>query len=351
MNRDVMVQAIDIIGALTIFPPILFGIWFFMRERRKSAALTATALFSGPEETGHSSLFSRACSFSFPELDAPQRAYLLRQRTVLALGLISTWIFFIWFSAGLLPQYVSAYAAQQPLPLRVWYSYLYHISSGATSYGIFAFLAAGQAIVEFGNAPWMGRFFRTRPLTRSFVFWTRTGLTLGAFISSLLLAAAASFLLLLLTYGPVWKHLDNGNEPTIANARSQPAPSSDDVLGSVHSGEGHATWALQTSVPRLFLSIVTTQTFFFSLMIAMAMLPIRFGRMKSILVIAFAYAVFICYIFYVVAGNGIPPHLAQIFFLYVQPGPPPPYRLALVPLTVSAALLALAAVSNRRNDS
>jgi hypothetical protein len=248
-------------------------------------------------------------------------------------------------------QYVSAYAAQQPLALRVWYSYLFHISNGAATYGIFAFGAAGLAVGELGPASAVGRFLRTRPLSRSFLFWIRIGSMLSTFIFSLVLAAGASFILLLMLYGPVWKHLDNGTQPTaalIANARSQPGPAVDDILESSRSGAGHFAWALQTSIPRLFLSILTTQSFFFNLVILLAMLPIR--RKKITFVALSVYVFFMLYIIFIVVGFGVSPNLARICFLYVRPGPPPPYIFALVPVMGSAALLGLASNFSNRND-
>jgi hypothetical protein len=353
MNRSASLHAILIVSALTILPPILFGIWFVIREKRKAAALEASAPSFSAQDTAAPSFRSKAGAFFFRCFDVSQRAYLRRQHFVLAGGLLLTWIFFVYFSSGLMSQYVSAYAAQQPLPLRVWYSYLFHISNGAATYGIFTFGAAGLAVGELGPASAIGRFLRTRPLSRSFLFWIRVGSVLSTVIFSLVLAAGASFILLLMLYGPVWKHLNNGTQPTaafIANARSQPGPSVDDILESSRFGAGHFAWALQTSIPRLFLSIITTQSFFFSLVILLAMLPIRSGRKKVTFVAVSVYVFFMLYIIYIVVGSGVSPDLARICFFYVRPGPPPPYIFALVPIVGSAALLGLASNFSNRND-
>jgi hypothetical protein len=353
MNRTASLHAILIVSALTILPPILFGIWFVIREKRKAAALEAAAPSFSPQVPAATSFHSKAGAFFFRCFDASQYAYLRRQQFVLACGPLLTWIFFVYFSSGLMSQYVSAYAAQQPLALRVWYSYLFHISSGAATYGIFAFCAAGLAVGELGPGSAIGRFLRTRPVSRSFLFWIRIGSVLSTFIVSLVLAAGASFILLLLLYGPVWKRLDNGTQPTaalITNALSQPGPSVDDILESSRLGAGHFAWALQTSIPRLFLSIITTQSFFFSLVILLAMLPICSGRKKITFVAVSVYVFFMLYIISVVAGSGISPDLARICFLYVRPGPPPPYIFALVPVMGSAALLGLASNFSNRND-
>jgi hypothetical protein len=353
MNRTASLDAILIVSALTVFPPILFGVWFVIREKRKAAALEAAASCFSPQDPASASLRSKAGAFFFRCFDASQRAYLHRQNLVLACGPLLTWIFFVYFSSGLMSQYVSAYAAQQPLALRVWYSYLFHISNGAPTYGIFAFCVAGLAVGELVPAPAIGRFLRTRPLSRSFLFWIRIGSVLSTFIFSLVLASGASFVLLLMLYGPVWKHLDNGTQPTavlIANARSQPGPSTDDILESSRSGAGHLTWALQTSIPRLFLSIITTQSFFFNLVILLAMLPVRSPRKKITLAAVSLYAFFMLYIFYIVVGSGVSPDLTRICFLYVRPGPPPPYIFALVPVMGSVVLLGLASNFSKRND-
>ena len=353
MNRTASLHAILIVSALTILPPILFGIWIVIREKRKAAALEAAAPSFSPQAPATPSVRSKSGAFFFRSFDAPQRVYLRRQRLVLACGLLLTWIFFVYFSSGLMSQYVSAYAGQQPLALRVWYSYLFHISNGAATHGIFAFGAAALAAGELGPASAVGRFRRTRPLSRSFLFWIRIGSVLSALIFSLVLAAGASFILLLMLYGPVWKHLDHGAQPTaalIANARSQPGPTVDDILESSRSGAGHFTWALQTSIPRLFLSIITTQSFFFTLVILLATLPIGSGRKKNTFVAVSVYVFFMLYIIFIVVGSGVSPELARICFLYVRPGPPPPYIFALVPVMGSAALLGLASNFSNRND-
>jgi hypothetical protein len=351
MNRTASLHAILIVGALTFLPPILFGVWFAIRERRKAAALEAAAPSFSPLVPAAPWFGSKVGTFFFRRFDGPQLAYLRRQHIFLAWGLFLTWIFFVYFSSGLMPQYVSAYADRQPLPLRVWYSYLFHISSGAAIYSVFTFCAAGVAVAEFGAATAIGRFLSTRPLSRSLIFWTRIGSALSTLIFSLVLAAGASFILLLVLYGPVWKHLDNGMQPTatlIAKVRSQPGPSVDDILESSHSGAGHFAWALQTSIPRLFLSIITTQSFFFNLVIFSAALPIRSIRKKISAIAVPIYGFYMLYIVYIVAG--VSPGLARICFLYVRPGPPPPYIFAFVPVMGCFALLGLASIFSNRND-
>lgn len=290
-----------------------------------------------------------------------QRVYLREQRAIVRFGgLYAAWIFIVLLGSGLLPQSVDRYGIDQSLPQRVWFSYLSHLAAAVGAVGIIALFASVIALSNLVLAS-AASFIRTRPLTLRFLFWARVGPALATLLAALLTAAACSFLLLLALHGPVWKHLfENFNIVSVsaptpahhtANANSVTVTL---VPSSLHAGTKmvflgnhghiqamHLIASLQTSPPRLLLSAITTTFLAFSFFSVAITLPVRLQHIKLFIGV-FVWCFVLLDVAFVMVGGFISPRLARILFLYVSPGPPPPYAFALIPLLLSIAFLCLA---------
>ena len=296
-------------------------------NKRKLAALqsqpiSAPAPFEPkPEPTPN--LFMRRFSL-------PQRAYLRQQiATGKAFYYIAAWGFIVFFTSGLLPQYVNRYGLEQPLAQRVWYSYLLHISVVNVIFGIMMLASALLAVSGLISAS-QAIFNRTRPLTLSFLFWARVLPAIATILASLATGMAVSFVLLLIFYGPVWLHLLDA--------------SSLSALTRVQAS--HLVQILQTSAPFTFLSLITTALLIFSAAVVLISQPFPFLRnrpSKSVLLpLTMFFGILGSEAVHFLGGPFFS-RWSRILFMYTTLGPPPPYVYALVPILASASLLVLAA--------
>lgn len=277
-----------------------------------------------------------APGFFLSHFSTPQRAY-LRQQIALGKGCyyIVAWIFIVALTSGLLPPFVNAYGLQQPLAQRVWYSYLEHISIGEALLGIVILMAVIIAVSGLATGA-QAIFNCTRPLTHRFIFWARILPAIATVIVSLATAIAVSVALLLIFYGPVWLHLLDTLEPSTVLSREQ---------------EMHLIQSLQTSAPRLFLSLTTTMLLIFSAAVLFFILGSWFPKKSSGKTLAIPAGVVggIVAVQLIHALKGTSDSLSfRMFFWYSGHGSPPPYAYALVPVLASAALLFIAQLLIRR---
>jgi hypothetical protein len=262
-----------------------------------------------------------------------QRVYLREQRATARFGgPYAAWIFFALLCSGLLPQFVDRYGIDQSLPQRVWFSYLSQFAMGCGACGFIALFAALIALSNLVSIS-AASYIRTRPLTLRFLFWARVGPALATLLAAFLTAAACSFLLLVALHGPVWKHL---------------FPDSHSGARAVFYGEHaqieamHLAVSVQTSPLRLLFSAITSTLLTFSFVAVLMTLPLRNQRSRPFGVFSWCFALLLLYEGFIMAGGSISPHVARILFLYSNPGPPPPYVFALIPLLLSIAFLCLA---------
>jgi hypothetical protein len=284
-----------------------------------------------------------------------QRSYLREQRAIARIGgLYAAWIFFLLFSSGLSPEFIDQYGGDQSLPQRVWFSYLFHFGMAGGLCFMATLLASFVALSNLVSTP-EASFIRTRPLTIRFLFWARAGSALGTLLAALITASACSFLLLLALHGPVWKHLlDNPNPVSVALGASAQHSDTRIVFLSKqgHIQAMHLVASLRTSPLRLLLSAITTMLLTFSFVSVVITLPIRSQRIKLLMGI-FIWCFWIVYEAFGVVGGFISPRLAspglaRILFSYSNPGPPPPYAFALVPLLLATVFLCLAQFQTSR---
>ncbi|MBB5063913.1 hypothetical protein [Granulicella mallensis] len=339
---------------LALFAPLIVLIVFGrIRVLRKRAALGLAGdvppkpFDPAPEATP--GIFLRR----FP---LPQRTY-LRQQAALARigGSLLAWIFFIFLSASLLPSSVDRSGIDLTLSQRVWYSYLHNFLSVTMVAAFFAFLTGAIAVAPL-KVPKQADFFRTRPLSLSFLFWSRVGLALASLLSGIIFALLVSFLLLLAVYGPVWRHLMDIATHVPPGSASGSHPVRMVFLGNTSSLQAwHLIRLLQSSLPRLMLSLLTTATLIFSALLALYLQPWGKGKKTSAPGNIKPSTIFLILIVGASEGilGGYLAHAGHRFsawfrFLYMDAGPPPPYAVFLIPIVLSAAFLWLAGYFYRR---
>jgi hypothetical protein len=261
----------------------------------------------------------------------PQRAYLRQQiATGKAFYYVAAWAFIVFFTSGLLPQYVNRYGTGQPLAQRVWYSFLLHTSTVGIVFGVMMLMAALLAVGGVVDGS-QAIFNRTRPLTLSFLFLARVLPAIATILASLVTGMAVSFLLLLIFYGPVWLHLLDASSLSASLTREQAS---------------HLVQILQTSVLRTFLSLITTALLIFSVAVALISQPFPFLRNRAnrlVLIPLMTIAGILGSEAVHFLGSPFFSRWSRILFMYTTLGPPPPYVYALVPILASASFLVLAA--------
>jgi hypothetical protein len=265
----------------------------------------------------------------------PQRVYLRRQRRIWLLGyILCSWILFVTFSVSLPPQMADNGGFALSLPQSVWYTCV-RVGFGVdvTFCSLSAVLFGGIAVQRKTVAV---RFMRTRPVTLRLIFWGRTGLALTNLLAGITTAALGFFLLLLIFYGPVWNHV-----PSAISAQEITEQQADYVIS-----------ALQTSPARLVLSLLTTSTLVFSLVVLLRSLPWsplpNPNSIAGITLFSCLYAVAFSLMWVFLLS---PPFARVLFFYnYKDVGPPPSYAYALIAITIAAALLRRAEFFNARNE-
>jgi hypothetical protein len=329
-----MSQSTAFLIVITVIFAPFFGwmIYAIVRARRKAARL---AREGKPSEPFADAAPEPVPGFLLRRFDPPQRAYLRRQWLgVKTVYKPVAWMSFVLFSAGFMPQFIS-HNNPALQPTLIWEGYLdtFGILGGIAGVGGLVF--ALFAISNLG-ATSPGRFTRTRPFSLRFLYWAHIGPMLTTLCAGLLTGALLSFFLLLISYGPIWQSLPHNAS---ALATLGPCNCPDDVQS--------LPAALQSSLPRLILSLITTSILAFSLAATFFTQPLSFLRKPGIMLPVAMLLVF---------GSAmhsllLPPHIARVFFLYSTHGPPPRYLFAIVPLTLSAVLLLVAERFTKQRDT
>jgi hypothetical protein len=274
-----------------------------------------------------------APGFLLRRFSLPERAYLLRYRPALlaAFGIL-LWLFLVNMSGGLLPSAIASTGFTGSVQQNIWYSYIDQLTDVFVLISMISLTLGLIAVTDIGMIE-PARFPRSRPISRRLLFWGRVLPSLATILTTFVIAALLSLLLLRICYGPVYNHLQNA-----ASTLSHPVTpdgDSDDL-----------TLLLQTSVPRIFLSGITTFLLGFSIAVAAIMLPFQIKR-QPILGVLMGLGI-MSYQSFFISINFAAPAFARILFIYTVMGPPPPYVFALVPILISTALLLLASKFSNR---
>lgn len=259
----------------------------------------------------------------------PQRVYLMQQlKLAAALSAFFAWLFLFILS---LPIFNTPPNASKWFDLSafVWLQFLRNATSSLQFLAALIFLCGFVAITPLRIGA-EARFYRTRPLSVRFLFWSRVLPLLAALLLAAMTGIVLAFALLVAVKGQVWHNL-----PAVIPRVLGP---DDADLAQEYSS------LLVTSAPRIFLSILTTLSLVFTGLLAVLSLPLRLklgnaatGLSAPLLMLFCALPIFLIGLFDFGAQ-----HLPSALFVYNRFGPPPPYLFALVPITLSIVFMALA---------
>ncbi|MGI4827488.1 MAG: hypothetical protein ACRYFU_04745 [Janthinobacterium lividum] len=213
----------------------------------------------------------------------------------------------------------------------LWFEFLRNSSNSTQFITMALFGCVFMAVVPLRFQA-EARFYRTRPIRIGFLFWSRVLCVLVPILLAAAAGIAIATLLLVTFHGPVWRNLPV-HIPRVLDADD--ADIAQDYLR-----------LLRTSAPRIFLSILTTISLFFTAVLALAMVPFLRGRtvgssqtVAAPVKILFVMAFFPLLVTFARFGSF---QLPAFLFIYTSLGPPPPYLFALIPLALSLGFLALA---------
>ena len=230
-------------AALPIVAAIVYG---RLTLRRKAKELER----NGGVEPMFAPVDPPAPGWLLRHFSAPARAILRQRRSTtrgFAFGI--AYVLAVLLSGGLLSSLQLHFGLPGGGPRSVWHSYLITMTNSSSAYSIFAMMLAFFAVADIA-LPTSAVFMRTRPVSRRMLYWQRVLPSLASLVAGFGLAVGISVLVLLVTHGPVYKHLYDASSIHIA---SDPDAAED------------LARTLQTSAPRIFLSMGLTLLFVFSL--------------------------------------------------------------------------------------
>ena len=174
------------------------------------------------------------------------------------------------------------------------------------------------------------RFYRTRPISISFVFWTKVLSVFSAMIAGAATGIALAFSLLVILKGPIWQSLP-------ATIPRLLGPDDADVAQLYAS-------LLVTSAHSIFLSIITTIALFFSAVLFLGTAPVLRLRSNAALPLLMIPAAFVPFAIAIISNhsNGGTPHFFRTLYICLSLGPPPPLAYALIPIALSAIFITCA---------
>ncbi len=219
----------------------------------------------------------------------------------------------------------------------LWYSFIVG-ASHSTQFFFTMVLFSGIAVImpmRFGPE---ARFYRTRPIPVSFVFWTKVLSVLTAMIAGAATGIALAFAILVALHGPIWHNLP-------ATIPRLLGPDDSDVA-QLYAG------LLVTSAHSIFLSILTTITLFFSLVVFLGSAPVLRLRSNAALPLLMIPAAFVPLAIVIISfsSNGGTSYFFRTLYIYLSLGPPPPLIYALVPIALAAICITGARLFTNHQD-
>jgi len=311
---------------LVFLAPIFLAlVWKICDHKRAAAKAELEALPFDPTPPAAPAVFLR-------HLTQPQRVFLTQQLKMGAMYYaIACWLMLFILSLPLfhaLPHESKWFNNSAFL----WYNFVNFLPHSTQSLFMMMIPAIIFVITPLRVGP-EARFYRSRPLTIRFIFWSKIlPIFLGIF-AGIATGMALAVALLLVAKGPIWHNLPIAIPRTLGP--------DDAALQQLYRD------FLTTSVPSLLLSILTTLSLFFSTMLMVATIPVK--RMKAAAVVPLVALV-------AFLGVGVLPFLSlfssdghtfswfRTLFIYSSLGPPPPRLFALVPVALSIAFIAIARI-------
>ena len=173
------------------------------------------------------------------------------------------------------------------------------------------------------------RFYRTRPIPISFIFWTKVLSVFTAMIAGAATGIALTFAILVALKGPIWHNLP-------ATIPRLLGPDDADVAQLYAN-------LLLTSAPSIFLSVLTSIALFFSATLFLASAPVlrlKNAALPMLMIPALLVPLGIA-IFSNNFGTGTPQFLRTLY-IYLNLGPPPPLANALIPIALTVVFITCA---------
>jgi hypothetical protein len=318
-----MIRSVLTAFAIFLAPILSWATWKIRKINRETATAECEALPFQPKPIPATLVFLRG-------LGAIERRYLLKQLKAALL----TFAFTTWFFAFLLslPIIVMPHADQWfDRSALVWFMFVRGACKSPEFAGIAIFGSVFLAVLPLRFGP-EARYFRTRPVAIGFLFWTRVLCVIVPILLAVVAGAGIAMLILLATHGLVWQHLP-ARIPRVLG------PDDTDVAQDYLN-------LLATSVPRVFLSLVTSIALLFTTLLAFTTAPVFQGKVRggaqtamfpvrSLLLIAGAPLM-------ILIVNLSSVHIPSMLFVYGNLGSPPPYRYVIVPIALSLGFLTLA---------
>lgn len=269
----------------------------------------------------------------FPRLNAPQQAYLeFHLKQVRMFFLCGVYAVTSVATSGLFPNDSNTFGSDHQSPLYVWLNFLQGWSLDSIFLSIVAIGAAFVLAMQFAQGE-SSRFYRTRPLSLSFLFWTRTTIATLTLCASLIAGFVLSFLMLIATHGLVWRPLTKTIGLTIVHGV---------MRINLGATPGAVFRGLVSSPFRLALCNILGAIVVYALSFTFFLLPAV--RLKTKIAVGFGVLIFGVMAAQMLIRSSLY-HFARLLFLYPRLGPPPPYIFAVVPLALIAAFLYLARIS------
>ena len=304
-------------------PVLIFMVYKIRRASRAAAHAEHDALPFNPSP--------EAASFALlRRFTAPQRVYLMQQLK-LAAGLygVFAWVFLFILSLPIFNVSPNADRWFVPSAL-VWFQFVHNATGSLHFLGTMILCGGFIAIspLRFGTE---ARFYRTRPLSIGFLFWSRVLPLLIALLLAAMTGIVLAIALLVAVKGPVWHNL-----PAVIPR----------VLGPDDADLAQEYFTLlATSVPRIFLSLLTSISLVFTGLLAVFSVPLF--RLKSGNALpASSVLILMLFLVFSIGELGlldfVAHRLPSVLFVYTRFGPPPPYIFALVPIALSVVFITLA---------
>jgi len=316
-----MIAHLGLSFLIFIFPLVAAAVWKIRSIQRAAAKAERDALPFVPTSTPDPALLRG--------LPSARRIFLVQHLKAAAfLYLIESWTIAFIFTLPLFTLASVNSAKWLNHSAYLWYRFITgatHFTQFLTTMVLFSAIAAIMPM-RFGPE---ARFYRTRPIPISFVFWTKILSILFAMIAGAVTGIALSFALFFVLKGPIWQNLPAAI-PRILG------PDDADVAQLYAS-------LLITSAPSIFLSIITTIALLFSVVVFLGSAPVL--RLKNaalpMLMIPVLLVPFGITILSFNSGTGTPQFLRTLY-IYLNLGPPPPLGYALIPIALTAVFLTCA---------
>jgi len=244
----------------------------------------------------------------------------------------------------------------------LWANFLDGWINSPIPFFIFALIAGFIFSSQIVGASY-ARFYRSRPITLSYMFWTRACIGTLTLLATLITGFALSFALLVAIRGPVWSKPDphvrtytidtaTQSAAQLRSADRPPVVTLGNPTGPAPTPANHTNvamfrsevFAYFTSPFRIALSNIFSTLAIFAFMALLGTLPFRTQMNKSYVSGAVWGFTFVLITSFQALHNQITSRFALVFFRYPRLGVPPPYIFALVPLALFAVFFILARI-------